>query len=158
MEILIIIISSLIFLFGIIGCFLPIIPGPPLAFISVLLIEFFTEYTFKEEIYFIGGLVIIVTFLDYYVQIKGVQLFGGGKKSTNGAIFGLIAGLFLFPPFSILIGPFVGSFIGALMESDNDILKSIKIATGAFVGFISGVILKISVFGYIIYYFFEQVI
>ena len=106
----------------------------------------------------ISGLVIFVTFLDYYVQIKGVQLFGGGKKSTNGAIIGLIAGLFIFPPFGILIGPFIGALIGALMESDNNLWKSIKIATGAFVGFISGVILKISVCGYIIYYFVTNVI
>ena len=53
MEVIIIIISILIFLFGILGCFLPIIPGPPLAFISVLLLEFFTEYSFKDELYFL---------------------------------------------------------------------------------------------------------
>tara|TARA_B100001750_G_scaffold248264_1_gene277900 strand:- start:2322 stop:2798 length:477 start_codon:yes stop_codon:yes gene_type:complete len=158
MDIFIIILSSLFFILGILGCFLPVIPGPPLAFVAVLLLELFTEYSFNDEIYFIAGLVIFVTFLDYYVQIKGVQLFGGGKKSTNGAIIGLIAGLFIFPPFGILIGPFIGSFIGALMESDNNLWKSIKIATGAFVGFISGIILKISVCGYIIYYFVTNVI
>ena len=107
--------------------------------------------TVQDEIYFIAGLVIFVTFLDYYVQIKGVQLFGGSKKSTNGAIFGLIAGLFFFPPFGILIGPFIGALIGSMMESDNDFWKSLKVASGAFVGFVSGIILKLAVCGYILF-------
>ena len=51
MDIFIIILSFLFFILGILGCFLPVIPGPPLAFVAVLLLELFTEYSFNDEIY-----------------------------------------------------------------------------------------------------------
>ena len=96
-----------------------------------------------------GLIVIAVTVFDLWIQIYGVKKFGGTKKAVNGSIIGLIIGIFLFPPFGIIIGPFLGAFIGAKMDNP-DVNKALKIALGAFAGFILGTLVKLSVSLYFI--------
>jgi len=145
-----IIIGILLFV-GIIGCFVPIMPGPPISYGGLLVFHFFSSYTIKEDVlWFMAFVVIAVTVFDLWVQIYGVKKFGGTKKAVNGSIIGLIIGIFFLPPFGIIIGPFLGAFIGARMEENLDVNKSIKIALGALAGFVVGTLLKLSVSIYII--------
>ena len=101
-------------------------------------------------------LVIVITFLDYWLQVYGVKKFGGGKKAVNGTIIGLVLGVFFIPPLGIIIGPLIGAFIGAKMEKNEN--NTIKIAFGAFLGFLGGSILKILTSGYIIYIVIRTII
>ena len=152
-----IIISILLFV-GIIGCFIPIIPGPPISYGGLLVFHFFSSYTIKENVlWFMAFVVLVVTVFDLWVQIYGVKKFGGTKKAVNGSILGLIIGIFLFPPFGIIIGPFTGAFIGASMDRNSDTNKSIKIALGSLAGFLLGTILKLSVSIYSIYLIFQTI-
>ena len=152
-----IIISILLFV-GIIGCFIPIIPGPPISYGGLLVFHFFSSYTIKENVlWFMAFVVLVITVFDLWVQIYGVKKFGGTKKAVNGSILGLIIGIFLFPPFGIIIGPFTGAFIGASMDRNSDTNKSIKIALGSLAGFLLGTILKLSVSIYSIYLIFQTI-
>ena len=118
-----IIVGILLFV-GIIGCFFPIIPGPPISYGGLLVFHFFSSYTIKESVlWFMVFVVLVVTVFDLWVQIYGVKIFGGKKKAVNGSILGLIIGILLFPPFGIIIGSFAGAFIGASMEQDSDAKK-----------------------------------
>ena len=148
MELFIIILIGLLLLLGIIGSIVPGLPGPPLAFTGLLMYHFLIKPISIEGIIWIGILVTIVTFLDYWLQIYGVKKAGGGKYAIRGSIIGILLGIFLFPPFGILIGAFVGAFIGAKMETDSN---EIKIAFGAVLGFIAGTILKVCTSVYITY-------
>ena len=142
METLIIIFSVFLFIFSIIGCLNPIFPGPPIAYISIIILHFFTSYSFElKTLIVLAFFLLLVTIIDYWMQVKGVKYFGGGKYSEIGVLFGIIFGLF-FSPFGIIIGPLLGSFIGATIEK-NDFLSSLKISFGALIGFFSGVIAKI---------------
>jgi uncharacterized protein len=158
MEIFILIGIGSLLLLGIIGCFIPIIPGPPISYSGLLVFHFFTSYSIEENILWLMAFVVIaVTIFDLWVQIYGVKKFGGTKKAINGSIIGLIIGIFFFPPFGIIIGPFLGAFIGARMEENSDGNKTIKIALGALAGFLAGTILKLSVSLYIIYIVFQTI-
>jgi uncharacterized protein YqgC (DUF456 family) len=139
-----ILLLSLIFLFlGLLGVFLPIIPGPFFSFLAILLLQFFTSYSFNTDYLIILGLLaIIITFLDYWLQVYSVRYFGGGKLSTIGVILGIILGIFFIPPIGVIVGPFIGAYLGALLESDFDFLNSFKVAGGALIGFLCGTILK----------------
>ena len=148
MELFIIILIGLLLLLAIIGSIVPILPGPPLAFIALLLSHFLIKPNPIEFIIWIGFLVIVITLLDYWLQVYGVKKAGGGKYAIRGSIIGIILGIFLFPPFGILLGAFTGAFIGAKMETDSN---EIKIAFGAVLGFIAGTILKVCISVYIIY-------
>ena len=158
MDIIIICVVAFILLLGIIGCFVPIMPGPPISYGALLLFHFSTSYSIKENILWLMAFIVIaVTVFDLWVQIYGVKKFGGTKKAVNGSIIGLIIGIFFLPPFGIIIGPFLGAFIGARMEEDSDVNKSIKIALGALAGFMVGTMLKLSVSLYIIYIIFQTI-
>lgn len=146
MSILIIIIAFLLLFFGILGAFLPVIPGPALSFFGVLLISYLTDFTHItfDNLIYLAVIAFLITFLDYWLQILSVKIFGGGKHSLIGVIVGLFFGLFIFPPFGVFLGPFFGAYLGALYETNFNLLSSLKIAFGAIVGFISGIIMKIS--------------
>ena len=49
---------------------------------------------------------------------------------------GMIAGLFVFPPFGMIVGPFVGAFIGEYLAVEGSGEKAFKSARGSFVGFL----------------------
>ena len=158
MEILILIGIGILLLLGIIGCFIPIIPGPPISYAGLLVFHFLSSYSIDENILWLMAFVVIaVTLFDLWLQIYGVKKFGGTKKAVNGSIIGLILGIFFFPPFGIIIGPFLGAFIGALVEENLDVNRAIKIALGALAGFFAGTILKLSVSVYIIYIVFQAI-
>ena len=158
MDILIICVVAFILLLGIIGCFVPIVPGPPISYGALLVFHFFSSYSIDENTLWLMAFVVIsVTVFDLWVQIYGVKKFGGTKKAVNGSIIGLIIGIFFLPPFGIIIGPFLGAFIGARMEEDSDVNKALKIALGALAGFLVGTMLKLSVSLYIIYIVFQTI-
>lgn len=158
MEILILIGIGILLLLGIIGCFVPIIPGPPISYGVLLVFHFFSSYSIEENILWLMAFVVFaVTIFDIWVQIYGVKKFGGTKKAVNGSIIGLIIGICFFPPFGIVIGPFLGAFIGARMEENSDGNKAIKIALGALAGFFAGTMLKLSVSVYISYIIFQAI-
>ena len=158
MDIIIICVVAFILLLGIIGCFVPIIPGPPISYGALLLFHFSTSYSIKDDILWLMAFIVLaVTVFDLWVQIYGVKKFGGTKKAVNGSIIGLFIGIFFLPPFGIIFGPFLGAFIGARMEEGSDVNKSIKIALGALAGFMVGTMLKLSVSLYIIYIIFQTI-
>ena len=118
MEFLIIIFVILLLLIGIIGCIIPVLPGPPISFLGIMVFHFFTSYKMDSDtLWLLAGIVSIITFFDYWLQVYGVRKFGGGKKAINGTILGLVLGLLFFPPFGVIIGPFFGAFLGAKMEA-----------------------------------------
>ena len=154
---LIIVLVIILLLIGFIGCIIPALPGPPISFLGLLLLHFFTSYTIDvETLWLLAAIVSLITFLDYWLQIYGVKKFGGGKKAINGTILGLVLGLLLFPPFGVIIGPFIGAFLGAKMEVKEDTNRAIKIAMGALAGFLGGTVLKFSVSIYITILFIKQ--
>ena len=143
MTVLIIVFSIILLILGVIGSILPIVPGPPLSFIGLLLLHLFTPFVIQEDYLFLFGIsAALITFLDYWLQVYSVKLFGGGKASTIGVIIGIVVGVFIFPPVGVLVGPFLGAYIGAIVESDFDLVKSFKIAFGSLIGFLGGTVLK----------------
>lgn len=148
MEILIIIIIGIFLLLGVIGSVIPALPGPPLSYIALLLYHFFINTINGDSLLWIGVVVVVVTILDYYLQIYGVKKAGGGKYAIRGSVVGMLLGIFFFAALGILVGAFIGAYIGAKMEASK---HEVKIAFGALWGFISGTILKLCTSFYIIY-------
>lgn len=153
METILIIIAVLCILISLAGCFFPVIPGPPVALIALLLVKLFVENSQISWtwICIFTVLTIIVTLLDYLIPAYGAKKFGATSAGAWGAIIGMIAGLF-FLPLGIIIGPFAGAFIGELIRSKS-YKKSIKSAVGTFVGFMLGVGLKLILCIWIAIYF-----
>ena len=158
MDIVLIILAILFLLVGLAGCVLPVLPGPPLAYVGLLLLHFTSKYQFSTRFLVIWAVIsIAVTIIDNVIPVWGTKKYGGSKRAIWGSIIGLIIGLFFFPPFGIIVGPFLGAVIGELTagKETKDALRS---GFGAFMGFLGGTLLKLITVGMMIFYFFKELI
>ncbi|HOD88164.1 MAG TPA: DUF456 domain-containing protein [Bacteroidales bacterium] len=165
MDIFLVIIGFICILIGIIGCIVPVLPGPPLSYVGLLLLQFSKYGNFTTATMIILALaVIIITILDYVVPSWGTKKAGGTKWGVRGSAIGLIIGLF-FAPAGIFIGPFVGAFLGEILyrqyqnkKSKDNFSKSLKAAFGSFLGLIFGIALKIAISCFIAFLFVKEFI
>ncbi len=137
MDILLLVIGFAFMIAGVLGSFLPVLPGPGLSLIGLILL-YFTEAVPMN--YWILGIAIVITvilsILTYVIPAKGTKRFGGSSYGVWGTNIGLIVGIFAPIPFGFLIGPFVGAFVGELIYNSSDHNRAIKAATGSFIGFL----------------------
>ena len=144
MDTLWLVVGIIVMLVGILGCLLPLLPGPPLCYLALLIQQLRTDPPFPSKFLWIwAGITIAITALDYIIPLFSTRRFGGTKYGVWGCTIGLIAG-FWMGPLGIIIGPFVGAFIGEIIAS-NDSGIALKAAWGSFVGFLLGTILKLVV-------------
>lgn len=127
---------------GIAGCVVPGIPGPPLSYIGLLLLEATDYADFSIGALVIWGILALITIIaDYTVPMIGSKLSGGTKWGNYGSLVGTIIGLF-FLPLGLILGPFLGALLGELI-SGNSGDNALKSALGALVGFVAGTLLKV---------------
>lgn len=136
-------IGTVLSIIGIVGSFLPIIPGPPLSYIAILLLHFSSPQNNLSVTFLLLLLVvtIAITVLDYIIPVWGTKKFGGSKFAVWGSTIGLIIGLF-FGPFGIIFGPFLGALIGELV-TQKDSITAFRSAWGTLVGFLLSTGLKL---------------
>ena len=143
---------------GILGCFLPIIPGPPLSFGALLLLQLKHEPPFDLKFLLImAGVTILVTVLDYVVPVVGAKKYGASKAGVWGSTIGLILGLFIFPPIGIIIMPFLGALIGEFIIGKESKV-AFKAAWGTFLGFLTCVHFRLIAAGDMAYYYFIKIL
>ena len=135
------ILAGILLLIGFVGCVVPVLPGPIIGYCGLLaLIP--TEKCPSTLILVTMGLVVAaVTIADYVVPAIGAKKFNCSRWGTTGCFVGTIVGIF-FVPIGILLGPFLGAFCGELI-AQKPIGAALKGGFGAFLGFLSGVFLKI---------------
>lgn len=157
MDIFLLIIGFLLVLLGIIGSFLPVLPGPLTGWFGLLVLHFTDAIPMNWT--FLGitlAVAIIIWFLDYIIPAIGTKKFGGSKYGVYGTTIGLIVGLFTPIPFGILIGAFLGAFIGELLYDSKDTNRAIKASFGSFIGLLASATIKFAVaFGYLILFCME---
>ncbi|MCL2761380.1 MAG: DUF456 domain-containing protein [Desulfuromonadales bacterium] len=152
-----IIIGIILLICGFIGSVALFIPGPPLAYCSLILLQLTHFRPFSTIFLIVWAIVVfIVVLLDYYIPIWGTKRFGGTRGGTIGAMIGLVVGLLLSPA-GILIGPFIGAFIGELIAGQTERI-ALRSAIGAFIGFLAGTFVRLVVCGMMAFYFVKAII
>ncbi len=142
MDLILLVLGLILCLIGILGSFLPIIPGPVSSWLGILLLYSTSTVEFNLNFILITFTVAIsVGFLDYIIPILGVKKLGGTRSGQIGTIIGLILCLILLGPIGIIIGPFLGALLGE-MSTNKSFQDSIKPAFGSFIGVIAGSIVK----------------
>lgn len=166
MDIFLIVLGIVLLLVGLAGAIIPGLPGPPISYISLILLHLTSNNSFTEEFLVIMGVIMaVVTLLDYVVPIYGTKKFGGSKRGVWGSTIGLIVGLFVLPIFGIVLGPFglfgiiLGPFVGAYIGEKTggmDSNTALKAAIGSFIGFLTGTLMKFAYSVVVIVYFFLE--
>ena len=129
---------------GLLGSFLPAIPGTPLIVLGALVYAFFTDF---EPVGFgrlllLVGISVLAYALDYAAGALGAKKFGGSWWGAVGALLGAIVGIF-FGPLGLVLGPIVGAALGELARSRR-LGTSIRSAFGTVVGMVLGTVAKLS--------------
>jgi uncharacterized protein YqgC (DUF456 family) len=157
MDTFLIITGILLLVAGLAGCVVPALPGPPLSYFALLLLHFTGKYQFSSKFLIIWLIITtVVVILDYLVPVWGAKKFGASKRGVWGSIIGLLLGLFIFPPFGIIVGPFLGAVIGE-MSSGKETGKAMKAGFGSFAGLMAGMLLKLIASGMMTWYFFKEI-
>ncbi len=136
METLLIILALVFGIVGLAGSILPALPGAPLSYIGLLLLLLCDGTDISSASLWTGGIfLVIVSVLDYIAPIWLTNASGGSKQATRGSVIGMVAGLFFFPPWGLILGPFIGAFLGELMAQATT-GKALKVAMMSFLGFV----------------------
>jgi uncharacterized protein YqgC (DUF456 family) len=146
MDIFLLIIGFLLVLLGILGSFLPMLPGPLTGWLGLLIIHFTSVIPMNYM--FLGitfSVAMIIWILDYIIPAMGTKHFGGSKYGVYGTTIGVLIGLLSPVPFGILIGAFLGAFIGELLFDSKDTNRALKASFGSFIGLLSSATIKFSI-------------
>lgn len=144
MDIILVIVGFLFMLLGVLGSFLPVLPGPPLSWVGLLLL--YLTKSIDNNWTFLGITLLVAllaVLLDYVIPVVGAKKFGGSKKGMIGTTVGLLIAIVfpVFGLFGIIIWPFIGAIVGELLNKSQT-NTAVKAAFGSFVGFLTGTLLK----------------
>lgn len=142
MDLFLLILSAILIISGIIGSFMPIIPGPLTSWFGLFSLNLISTVEIDKTLLIITFIIALIIFvLDSLIPIYGSKYFGATKYGILGASIGLLIGIITPIPFGIIIGPILGALIGELLFN-NDLKKSIKSSMGVLIGFLASTFIK----------------
>ena len=149
MNTLLIILAFLCLAVGIAGAVVPGLPGPPVSWAGLLLASFTPYVTVSITMLIVtAALAAIITVLDYVVPSLSTKRLGGSKYGIWGCNIGLIISIFGLPfgpqgLLGVIFWPCMGALIGEYLQQ-HEWRPSLRAAWGAFLGFLTGTLLKLT--------------
>ena len=119
------------FALAFIGLIKPVIPSLLMLWIGFLIYQFGFHEGRLSWIFYVAMIIFTIMILvaDFVMNKYFVNRFGGSKIGEYTALIGVIVGCFVFPPFGIIIIPFVAVFIVELVQGFN-FQQAIKVSFG----------------------------
>ena len=109
---------SVIFILGLLGSLLPIVPGTLIVWVGVITHRLWMgpEDSVTWKIVIIAGLLMLMgQIADFVLGAWGARKFGASWKGTVGAFIGAFIGFFIPPPLLwLVLGPIMGAVVGEL--------------------------------------------
>ena len=141
MTVLAIVLFSISYVVAILGVFLPMLPGVPVAAVGALLAAWLTgfEALTLTPLIIVGALVVLALLIDYIAGFVGAKRYGASRSGIWGSILGAFVGLFFFPPFGFLIGALAGAILAELL-SGRQMNEAFRAGVGVFVGTLGGMV------------------
>ena len=156
-DILLVVLGFCLLVGGLLGCIIPALPGPPLSYVALLILQITRFADFSVVFLVITAIVTaIVTLIDYILPVWGIRKWGGSRAGTIGAVIGLLIGLF-FAPIGIIAGPFAGAVVGELIAGGNTD-TAFRSGFGSFIGFLFGTVMKVTLCLAFTFYFVKELI
>lgn len=153
MDVVLLILALLCVVVGLLGCIVPVLPGPPVSYVGLLLLHFSRYGDFGVKFLIVWAVITVaVTVTDYVLPPLIVRKTGGSRAATRGSLVGLIAGFFIFPPWGIILFPFLGALVGELLHDRTQVGRAFGVAAGSFAAFILGTGVKLIASGMMLYY------
>ncbi|WP_069130375.1 DUF456 domain-containing protein [Rhodohalobacter halophilus] len=143
MEIILITLGALLMITGLIGAFLPVLPGLPFSYAGLLMLQL-TEYPpFSLRFMIVWAVIVVmIQFLEQIATVAGAKKMGASSYGIWGSIIGAIVGFIIFPPFGIVFGPIAGAYAGELINKKTS-REALRSAMGAVLGFFVSTFIKV---------------
>jgi len=137
--------AVLLGLAGIVGSVMPALPGPPLAYIGVLLLHFSRGGdVFSNTTLIVLGLVTVAAIvLDYALPAMGAKLYGASRYGVIGSAVGMLVGLIFGAFIGMMLGMFLGAVIGEYIAGKKT-GQALRSGTASFMGGVAAMALKLS--------------
>ena len=137
-------VAALLVIVGLIGVVLPALPGLPLVFLGMLLAAWAGGFEqVGVAVLVVLGLLTLVSFaIEFWATAHGAKRVGASRKAIVGAVLGTFAGLFVFPPFGLFVGPFAGALIGELLHG-RELGNAARVGFGTWLGLVLAIVLKL---------------
>ena len=144
MHLVAVIIFVLSYALAIVGIFLPIIPGVPIAGLGTVIAAYLSGFSLigALDLAIVVGLTVLSIILDYFAAVIGAKKFGAQKAGVIGSILGSLLGLVFFPPFGFLVGALLGAVVAELL-SGRKAEEALKAGFGVLVGTLGGMLAKV---------------
>jgi uncharacterized protein YqgC (DUF456 family) len=154
MGTLLIVLGFILIFGGLLGCVLPLIPGPPLSFLALILMSLAKNWQAYSPKFLIGMGIFtgVVSVIDYVTPILGAKRFGASRAGIWGSVAGLLLGTVFLPPFGMFLGAFLGALIGEYLMGRRT-HEALRASWGVFWGTLLGLGLKLTASGIMAYYF-----
>ena len=145
MDLLLSVLALLLMAAGFVGCIVPALPGPAIAFAGLLCCYGCHTAPFDAMQLILWGVAMMaVTVVDYFLPAFVTRWFGCSHTSSVGATIGLLVGV-LFTPVGMLAGSFLGAMIGELLHDSRRFGRALLAGIGAFLAFVFGTGIKLAV-------------
>jgi len=129
---------------GVVGTFLPGIPGPIAIFAGMLLAAWIDHFDRVGwlALTVLGALTAAALAVDIVAGVLGARRVGASRPALIGAMLGTVIGLF-FGFVGILIAPFLGAVIGELSSRPQQPGSAVRVGIGTWIGLAVGAFAKI---------------
>jgi uncharacterized protein YqgC (DUF456 family) len=149
MDYFLIVVAGLFLIGGLIGCLISKLPGTPLCYLGIMILNFSSIAEYSVHFFIRWGLIIIaIQGLNYFIPHWGKRKFGGSRRGVWGSLIGMLAGIY-FGPWGIVTGAILGALIGELIAGKES-NRAIHEAISSFSFFILGTISQLIVAGILI--------
>jgi len=144
MDILVILLTAGLFIAGVAGTVLPLVPGAPLIFAGALLYAWHSNFARVgwPTLLFLLILTGLSQVLEPLASLIGAKKYGAKSSGLWGAFLGGILGLLVGGIFGLIIGPFVGAFALEMIRGRN-VREAFDVGFGTLIGFLGGMVGKI---------------
>jgi hypothetical protein len=154
LTVLMTVVGSVAVVVGLVGCIVPVLPGPIVSYAALILISLAGGW----DLYAVSTLIILAvlavgtTVLDSVRPAVSSRRAGAGRAGVWGSVLGMLLGTIFFPPFGMIIGAFLGALIFEIIFNPDN-REPVKAAIGVFKGTVLATLLKLLAAGIIGFYF-----
>ncbi len=143
-SILVILFMIAVIAVGFAGTIVPMLAGIPIIYLAIFLYGWFEgfEHVNAGYLMILGVLTVLSVVIDQLCVIFGMKVFDSDNRAILGSVVGSIIGLFVLPPFGVVIFCFLGAFAVEYYLWHN-LSLAIRSSIGAVLGFLSGTLFKV---------------
>ena len=154
MQALAIAIGAVAFVVAVVGCVVPVLPGPVIAYAVLWALYAFGCLPSTTTLVVCTVVAVFVTVVDYVLPSVCAKKFKCSGWGVFGCLVGSVVGLF-FLPIGIVAGPFLGTVAGELIAGRN-LAASLRGGVGSLIGYVLCLVLKLCSVAYFAWEYFAH--